>query len=515
MHQGQGAIAVKTPDPGLTLKNPDGGSADPLIAMCDAESRLRETGLIISWAGQPPEGFESLRVDSRLVQEGDLFCAIEGTSHDGHLFLDSVAESGAAAAIVDREVDGKLPMLRVSDSRTALAHLASFVSGDPASGLTVVGVTGTNGKTTTTLILRHLLGAVGDACALGTLGLFMPDGSHRPRGRMTTPGPIDLMADFTAIAESGATHVAMEVSSHALDQRRVDALDFSVGVFTNLTREHLDYHPDMTSYRDAKLRFVDLLGDGATAVVNADDPTWDAPAFQGVDRLSFGFSADADIRATDVEYSVDGSRWILKTPRGDAEVTLPLLGDFNVANALGAAGAVYALGADAETIAGRLASAPQVPGRMEVLSRGPGPLVLRDYAHTPDGLERALDALRALTTHRLTVVFGCGGDRDRGKRGLMGATAISCADRVIVTIDNPRSEDPDRIFDDITGKLPAGAFEIIEDRETAVEAAVLAAGAGDVVLLAGKGHETYQDIRGEKVPFDEASIVHRLTGDRP
>lgn len=514
MPEGQGATEVLTPDSGPTLKNPDGGSADPLIAMCGAESRLRETGQTVSWAGQPPEGFVSLRVDSRNVEAGDLFCAVRGTSHDGHLFLDAAADRGAAAAIVERDIEARIPILRVSDSRRALAHLASFVSGDPASGLTVVGVTGTNGKTTTTLILRHLLGTLGEACALGTLGLFMADGSHRPRGRMTTPGPIDLMDDFSSIAEAGATHAAMEVSSHALDQCRVEALSYAVAVFTNLSREHLDYHPDMNSYREAKLRFVELLAEGGTAVVNADDPAWASPAFDVVSKVTFGFSEDADIRASDVAYSVDGSRWTLETPTGRADVALPLLGDFNVSNALGAAGATYALGVDVTTIASRLATAPQVPGRMEILSRGPGPLVLRDYAHTPDGLRRALESLRHLTANRLTVVFGCGGDRDRGKRGLMGATAAECADRVIVTTDNPRTEDPRRILEDITGRLSREAFEIIEDREAAVAEAVRTARQGDVVLLAGKGHETYQDIQGEKLPFDEAIIVRNLTEDR-
>ncbi len=507
-----GVAGVAGPSLGRTIENIDRGSADPLIAMCGAESRLRENNISFSWVGQPPEGFVALRMDSRRVEPGDLFCAVSGSLVDGHDFIGSAATAGAVAAIVDREVDVTIPTLRVPDSRTAAAHVASFAAGDPAAGLNVIGVTGTNGKTTTVLLMRHLLGSIGATAALGTLGLFMTDGSHRPRGRMTTPGPVDLTADIATVAASGADYLAMEVSSHALDQRRVEALQFQVAVFTNFTREHLDYHSDMNAYREAKLRFVELLAPDGMAVINADDPAWESPVFDGVNTLRFGLVGDADVRATDVRHTADGSRWTMVTPTGSSEVTLPLLGEFNVSNALGAAAAAHVLGADPAALASRLGTAPQVSGRMEVLARAPGPLVVRDYAHTPDGMTRALEALRLLTDGCLTVVFGCGGERDRGKRPLMGEAAVATADRVIVTTDNPRTEDPRRIVEDITAGLGRAAFEVIEDRAGAIKQAVTTSSSGDVVLLAGKGHETYQDIRGKKVPFDEVAIVGDLTG---
>ncbi|MDH3297928.1 MAG: UDP-N-acetylmuramoyl-L-alanyl-D-glutamate--2,6-diaminopimelate ligase, partial [Gemmatimonadota bacterium] len=330
--------------------------------------------------------------------------------------------------------------------------------------------------------------------------------------RITTPGPVELVADIGEVVASGAAYFAMEVSSHALDQRRVESVPFAVAVFTNLTREHLDYHADMESYRRAKLRFVDLLAPDGVAVVNAEDRAWDSLRAAAPRVLTFGRNDGPDVRAEDISYSSYGSRWTLVTPAGRAAVEFPLLGDFNISNALGAAAAAHVLGIDAATTAVRLATAPQVPGRMEVLAREPGPIVLRDYAHTPDGLKRALDSLRSLADGRLTVVFGCGGDRDRGKRPLMGQAAVGSADRVILTTDNPRMEDPDRIVRDIAGDLPAGSFEVIEDRSEAIESAVCNAGNSDVVLLAGKGHETYQDILGEKQPFDEAAIVRGLIG---
>lgn len=481
-----------------------------MIRTDSVESRLRERGVSFSWIGSPPASLAELRVDSRNVEPGDLFCAIPGTVADGHDFVAAAAEAGAVAAVVERPVDVELPQLHLSDCRVAAAHLAALFAGDPASKLKLVGVTGTNGKTTTTLVLRHLLGELGPTAALGTLGLHLPGGVVSPRGRMTTPGPVQLNVDLSEASDTGAVWMAMEVSSHALDQRRVDGLSFAAAVFTNLSREHLDYHPDMASYRAAKLAFLELLTDAGTAVVNADDPAWDLPRFDAFRTVWFGTAPKATVRAEDVRHSALGSRWRLVAAGDTAEVELPLLGDFNVSNALAAAATAHALGCSVESIARRLADVPQIPGRMETLARPPGPLVVRDYAHTPDGLARALAALRLLAVGRLTVVFGCGGDRDRGKRPLMGETAAAGADRVIVTTDNPRTEPVARIIEDILDPLPPGAAEVMEDRAEAIRDAVLSSGSGDVVLLAGKGHETYQDIRGEKLPFDEAAIVAEI-----
>jgi UDP-N-acetylmuramoyl-L-alanyl-D-glutamate--2,6-diaminopimelate ligase len=483
-----------------------------LITTDSVEARLRARGIPFVWTESPPGGFAALRVDSRSVAPGDLFCAIKGTLVDGHVFVDAAAAAGAAGAVVEREIEAGIPLLRVPDSRMAAAHLAALAAGDPAATLHVAGITGTNGKTTTTLLLRHLLGALGGAAALGTLGLWLPDGSRSPRGRMTTPGPIQLNADLAEARSAGAEWLAMEVSSHALDQQRVDALEFTAAVFTNLSREHLDYHPDMASYLAAKLRLLRYLAADGVAVVNADNSAWKTSEFNAVRSLRFGFGGDAAIRAEGVRHSADGSRWTLVTPDGKADVHLPLIGDFNVSNALAAAATAHALGVRLDALADRLAAAPRVPGRMETLVGPPGPLVVRDYAHTPDGMARALAALRRLAAGRLTVVFGCGGDRDRGKRPLMGEAAVAGADRVIVTTDNPRTESVERIVADILATLPAGSAEVIEDRADAIEVAMATAGPGDIVLLAGKGHETYQDVRGEKVPFDEAAIVRSLAG---
>jgi len=501
------ALATARPESARQVGNHDGGSADPLLATHSVESRLRARGFRFTWTDHPPDGFGVLRMDSRKVTPGDLFVAITGTAVDGHDFVPAAAAAGAAAAVVERDVEADIPLLIVEDARAVAAHLAALAAGDPATRLGIVGVTGTNGKTTTTLVLRHLLGVLGPTAALGTLGLVLPDGTTSARGRMTTPGPMQLNADLTEAESAGARWFAMEVSSHALDQHRVDGVEFAAAVFTNFSREHLDYHSDMAAYRAAKLRFLQYLADDGIAIVNADDPAWAAAEFDAVRRLSFGLVADADVRAVDVRHSATGSRWRLAAPDGEVDVQLPLIGDFNVSNALAAASAAYALGVPLEQLAFRLADAPQVPGRMETLAGPPGPLVVRDYAHTPDGLARALAALRALTAGRLTVVFGCGGDRDRGKRPLMGEAAAQGADRVIVTTDNPRTEPVEQIIADILAPLPAGAAEVVEDRASAIEVALAEAGPGDVVLLAGKGHETYQDMRGEKLPFDEAAIV--------
>lgn len=486
-----------------------------MIRTDSVESRLRERDISFSWIGSPPASFAALRVDSRRVEPDDLFCAIPGTVVDGHDFVAGAAAAGAGAAVVEHPVDVDIPQLLLPDCRAAAAHLAALFAGDPAAALRLAGVTGTNGKTTTTLVLQHLLGELDGAAALGTLGLRLPGGDVRPRGRMTTPGPLQLNVDLAEAVEAGAGWMAMEVSSHALDQRRVDGLSFAAAVFTNLSREHLDYHPDMASYRDAKLDFLRHLADEGVAVVNADDPAWQVPEFESARTIWFGGAPKADVRAEEVRYSARGSSWRLVASEEDVEVELPLLGDFNVSNALAAAAAAHALGCSLRGIASRLASVPQIPGRMETLAGPPGPLVVRDYAHTPDGMSRALGALRPLASGRVTVVFGCGGDRDRGKRPLMGEAAAAGADRVIVTTDNPRTEPVQRIIEDIVGNLPAGAAEVIEDRAEAIRVAVDGAGAGDVVLLAGKGHETYQDVRGEKLPFDEAAIVAEIVGASP
>ncbi|HEX5818352.1 MAG TPA: UDP-N-acetylmuramoyl-L-alanyl-D-glutamate--2,6-diaminopimelate ligase, partial [Gemmatimonadales bacterium] len=404
----------------------------------------------------------------------------------------------------------------VTDARRAAIELAKAWHGDPAASLVLVGITGTNGKTTTTALVRHLFNAAGTAGSIGTLGAFDGAGHDVPStaGSLTTPGPVDLQATLAALVARGCTHVAMETSSHSLDQGRLDGLGFAAGVYTNFTRDHLDYHGTMEAYLAAKLKLSTLLRAGGVEVVNADEPAWcDLPAHRP--RVTFGRRApDADVRAVHEELDALGSRFTLEGRFGTADVRLPLLGDFNIENALAAAATALGLGEPLARVAERLSEAPQVPGRMEVVSERPC-AVLRDYAHTPDALERALRTLRPLTRGRLIVLFGCGGDRDRGKRPLMGRIASELSDLAVVTSDNPRTEDPEGILDDIMAGMGNDGQRLrISDRRLAIATALDTAHPGDTVLLAGKGHETYQIIGTTKHPFDERAIVREALGAR-
>jgi UDP-N-acetylmuramoyl-L-alanyl-D-glutamate--2,6-diaminopimelate ligase len=374
-------------------------------------------------------------------------------------------------------------------------------------------VTGTNGKTTTVSMLRHLLDRPDRrAASIGTLGVLVgSEGEEMPGGAgLTTPGPIELQRVLRALVDRGVRSVAMEVSSHSLDQRRVEGLRFDAAVFTNLTRDHLDYHGTMESYFAAKAKLLDHLGPQGAAIVNADDPAW-TQLPRAARTVTFSTAgAEADVRMLDVTYDGGGSRATLLV-RGDrAQVRLPLLGDFNVANAAGAVAAAHALGVPLAELVERVETIPQVPGRLEILRERP--TVLRDYSHTPDSLERALAAMRPFTAGRLIVVFGAGGDRDPGKRPDMGRAAVNGADVVILTSDNPRTEDPERILDQIQAGMSRAPDARIEDRRAAIARALEIAEPDDVVVLAGKGHETYQ-VRGTtKLPFDERAIVAELAG---
>jgi UDP-N-acetylmuramoyl-L-alanyl-D-glutamate--2,6-diaminopimelate ligase len=373
----------------------------------------------------------------------------------------------------------------------------------------VVAVTGTNGKTTTTLILRHVLLHLGPAATLGTLGLVGPDGAVRPRTEgLTTPGPVQLLRWLRDLADEGVKSVTMEASSHALDQHRLDAMRVDVAVFTNLTQDHLDYHESLEGYFEAKARLVGLLADDGTLVVNAADPSWRRlPPFAR--RLSFALDDHADVKATDVTLGARGSSFRLEFRGESARVELPLPGRFNVENALAAAAAALVAGVPLGVVAERLGTAPQVPGRLEVVVQGPY-TVLIDFAHTPDALERVLDALRPLVKGRLVVLFGAGGDRDRSKRRPMAETVAARADRVFLTSDNPRTEDPETILDDLEPGLAGVEYERVVDRKEAIRRALAGARPGDVLLLAGKGHETYQIIGTEKRPFDERAVVREF-----
>jgi UDP-N-acetylmuramoyl-L-alanyl-D-glutamate--2,6-diaminopimelate ligase len=468
---------------------------------------LRDAGLLLAAPDRLP-AITGVAADSRRVQPGVLFCAVEGTVADGHKFVPDARARGAAAALVARALTDPIPQIVVADGRTAAATAAAVWFGRPADGLALVGVTGTNGKSTTVALTRHLLNAAGDVGALGTLGGMDGRGEVLPEDAgLTTPGPVELHAAFAELARRGVRTVVMETSSHALHQRRVAGLRFAAAIYTNLTHDHLDYHGDYESYLAAKALLSGHVVAGGLEVVNLDDPAWEGlPRRDGLRRLTFGTSARADVGAEAVRLDARGAAFRLRLGSAVMDAFVPLMGEFNVSNALAAAAVAWGRGLPPEAIAARLAHAPQVPGRMERLASA-GYTVLRDYAHTPDALRRALRTLRPLTTGRLIVLFGCGGDRDRHKRPVMGEIAAQEADLAVVTSDNPRSEAPERIIDDIEEGMGSVAHVRIADRRAAIHRALAMLQAGDCLLLAGKGHETYQVVGTTRLPFDEQVIV--------
>jgi UDP-N-acetylmuramoyl-L-alanyl-D-glutamate--2,6-diaminopimelate ligase len=455
-----------------------------------------------------PVEVRGLAYDNRQVKPGTVFFCVRGFTRDGHDFAGDAVARGAVALVVDHPLNSGVPEVVVEDVRAAMAPAAARLHGDPTAQLRTIGVTGTNGKTTTTYLVRALLEAAGHQTGLlGTVTSIIGGIEHAVA--RTTPEAIDLQATFAAMRDSGDSHCVMEVSSHALALGRADAIHWAAAIFTNLTQDHLDFHPTMEEYFAAKCRlFVD--GRPKIAVVNVDDPYGARLAQelrgQTSELVTVGIdSPDADLRATDVESSFTGSTFAA----GGLQLRSPLPGRFNVMNVLGAVAAVRALGVDDETIVAALPEAGRVPGRFEPVDEGQEFAVLVDYAHTPDSLENVLTAARPLTANRLISVFGCGGDRDRGKRPQMGEISARLADLTIVTSDNPRSEAPAAIVGEIlAGIADRGATEAIVDRHAAIERAISLAGPGDVVVVAGKGHEQGQEFQdGRKLPFDDVSVA--------
>lgn len=478
--------------------------------LANVTSALEAAGLLAAVRGTLPEFVDGVADDSRRVGLNSLFLAVKGAVLDGHDYLERAQKSGAVAAMVEDPARTNLPSIVVREGRKSAAVAAATAFGNPSRKLGMIGITGTNGKSTTAGILRHLLdNASHRSASIGTLGVLLgTEGEVIPGGtELTTPGPVELQRILRVLVDRGAKWVAMEVSSHSLDQKRIDGLEFDAAVFTNLTRDHLDYHGTMEAYFAAKASLMLYLKPDGYAVINADDPTWDA-LDSSRRKILFGESDRSDVRASNVKFSPAGSEWRVHYRDESFPVCLPLIGDVNVHNALGAIAVGVTLGMKLAALASRLSDLPQVPGRLEVVSQAP--TVLRDYAHTPDALERALAAIRPFVSGRLILVFGAGGDRDAGKRPEMGAAAQRGADIVITTSDNPRTEDPEKILDDVEAGMTPGRHERIENRREAIARALDLARDGDVVLLAGKGHETYQ-IRGTtKVPFDEKEIVREL-----
>jgi UDP-N-acetylmuramoyl-L-alanyl-D-glutamate--2,6-diaminopimelate ligase len=489
-----------------------------------------------------------LAYDSREVAPGDLFFCVSGFQSDGHRFAPEAVRAGAAALVVERPLGLGVPEVLVASARAAMAPAAARFYGDPARRLRVVGVTGTNGKTTTAYLVHALLEAGGEQCGLlGTVKSVI-GGEERQVAR-TTPEAIDLQEDLRAMLDGGDAACAMEVSSHALELGRVDAIAFAAALFTNLTQDHLDFHADMEEYFQAKRRlFLPAAGSPspspAVSVVNVGD-SYGRRLAREIDGVrTFALDAPADYSATNLRCSFDGCSFTLHTPRGKREVTLPMPGRFNVANALGALAAAHALGGELDVLVAALERGVRVPGRFEPVEEGQEFAVLVDYAHTPDSLENVLRAARELVEAgeegRVLCVFGAGGDRDRGKRPLMGEIAARLSDVAIVTSDNPRSEDPEQIINEILDGVAGNGGEVgafrgarsptraetgqggghaqvraIVDRQAAIEQAIADARRGDVVVIAGKGHEQGQEFAdGRKLPFDDTAVARAALGAR-
>ncbi|HPO13047.1 MAG TPA: UDP-N-acetylmuramoyl-L-alanyl-D-glutamate--2,6-diaminopimelate ligase [Candidatus Hydrogenedentes bacterium] len=449
--------------------------------------------------------------DSRRVKHGALFVAVRGEHTDGHDFAAQAVSGGACAILGDRagisEYCG-VPYVYVKEARKAAGLIAHQLAGDPTQGMAVIGVTGTNGKSSTIFMVQSILQAAGHPTAkFGTLGYEIA-GEVLP-ALHTTPFCEELAAHFARVRDCGMRHVVMEVSSHALDQERVSGIRFMAGAFTNLTQDHLDYHHDMERYLQAKLKlFERITGEGSFTVVNGDDPS--AKAFLEASKVPcIRYGTNGEVRAESFNTDIDGTRFALTTPWGMQEVFMHLVGRHNVWNALCAASIAGGLGISLEAVAAGLRDLARVPGRFEAVKADQDFHVIVDYAHTDDGLRNVLEAARGMCSGRIITVFGCGGDRDKTKRPKMGSVAAALSDAIIVTSDNPRTEDPHRILLDIEvglqreGRRKGEGYEVIENRKEAIYSAIHMAQAGDLVMIAGKGHEDYQIIGTTRIHFDD------------
>ncbi len=474
--------------------------------------------------------------DSRATRPGDLFVALRGDQSDGHAHTGEAARLGAVALLLeDASGAPPLPCALVKNTRRALAPVAARFFGEPARELTLIGVTGTNGKTSVSFLVESVLRQAGrNPGLIGTVAIRYAE--HSERATNTTPESLEVQRTLRAMRSSGVNEVVMEVSSHGLALGRVEGCRFRVAAFTNLSRDHLDFHESMDSYRDAKLRLFEhhLARDGC-AVINCDDAQagafLDAARARGarVLRVSRFASSDAELRLRHAELSLEGTRAVFALPDGDAEVQLPLPGDFNLDNALLATGICIALGVPRSALLRGLACCPPIPGRIERIftAERDAPSVLVDYAHTPDAMDKLLRTLRPLSKGRLITVFGCGGDRDRGKRRPMAEAAARSSDYVVATSDNPRCEDAERILDELAPGLAAlqqvepgtqtdvaRSWTRLSDRREAIAHAIAHARSDDTVVIAGKGHEDYQIIGSERLPFDDREEARRALAAR-
>lgn len=480
-------------------------------------AELLVTSIII---GDSSTSFTGVQTDHRKVRPGDLFICLQGHAFDGHHFAAQAVEQGAVALVVQQEVDAAAPKLVVKDTRYAMAVIACHFYGYPSHEMKLIGVTGTNGKTTTTHLIDQILTDRGHRTGLmGTIRMKI--GEEFLEVKNTTQDALDLQANFRKMVQLNTSYCIMEVSSHALEMGRVKGCRFRTAVFTNLTQDHLDYHKTMENYRAAKGLLFSRLGnsydaDGHAhkfAVLNADDP---AAEYYGrltsAQVITYGIHNAADIKASDVKITSNGTEFNVSTYAGEANFRLKMLGHFNVYNALGAIATTLLEGVTLAQIKNSLEGVSGVEGRVELVNGGQEFLVLVDYAHTPDGLENVLSTVREFARNKVLCVFGCGGDRDKTKRPVMGKIAAHYSDYLFVTSDNPRSEDPESILKDIEQGITeagydCGQYELIVSRREAIQKAVEMAGPDDVVLIAGKGHEPYQIIKGVTYDFDDRAVA--------
>lgn len=467
-----------------------------------------------------------LRVSSREVTRGDAFIAIRGVSRDGHDFIEDAIRSGALAIIAERaapaDLDGSLAWVQVKDGRFAAAVIGSVFHGNPSADMKLVGVTGTNGKTTTTFLIHHIMKtAWHQAGLLGTI--VVDDGRSSEFATHTTPGAIELSRLLARMRDNACRGVALEVSSHGIHQRRVAATAFDACVFSNLTQDHLDYHGNLENYFEAKASWFmaladDPMGKKPVAVINIDDAYGIKLAERldkkGMKVIRYGFGVSCDFRANNLRQNPRGMEFELSTASKQWLVRAPYIGRFNAYNVLAAITAASACGIKPREAVAALTDAPQVPGRMQHIGQAGGATVFVDYAHTPDALDNACRAVRELDPRRLITVFGCGGERDAGKRPLMAQAAARHSDALVITSDNPRSEDPETIIRQIESGLKGRAHVSITDRAEAIDYAVKHARSGEIILIAGKGHETYQQLATETNDFDDRKVASKALRDR-
>jgi len=459
--------------------------------------------------------------DSRAVKPGYVFVALKGVKTDGERFARQAVENGAIAVVSEHPIAGlAAPVFEVGDARLALAELAADFYGHPSDKMRVVGITGTNGKTTTAHLMASIFEAGGMKCGvIGTVAYRI--GNEERESMHTTPEAPDVQQLLREMVDRGCTACAMEVSSHALALKRADAMTFSAGIFTNLTRDHLDFHVDMENYFRAKRRLVEMLPPGAPALINLDDPKGPAMVEASGRPVTYAINRAADITPGPLSFSIDGLQFDIRTPRGTLHARSKLVGRPNVYNILSAVSAAVALDLPFDAIEKGVQALEAVPGRFEVVSNSrDGFTVVVDYAHTDDALRNLLETAKPMARGRLITLFGCGGERDRTKRPLMGAVASRMSDVLVITSDNPRHEDPDRIIEEIqrgitvdTKRDDATTFAIA-DRRAAIAKAIEVARQGDMVLLAGKGHEKYQVLGDEHVPFDDVAVAREFLGRR-